>query len=112
MDAVGKSITGHGDGGHEIQLQQRQVRKVVLGQGFLLEMGMHAPDTSQASGVHAVCFKGWNQDALGVSNDDAHNPPLAIDDQTDLALQLMGELGHVPDQFSRYQGRGLNAASV
>ena len=89
----------HPQGDHEVEAQQRQVREVVLGEGFLLQVGVDAPKAPQPALSPPPAAEVGDDDLSMVPYYDEADLPHPVYYQTYLSLYTVGKLGEVTGQF-------------
>ena len=58
-------------------------------------MGMDAPEAPKPQQPLPIPGQGWNDDPLMISYDDVFDNPLAVDQNSYLSLELLGNLGKI-----------------
>ena len=56
-------------------------------------MGMNTPEPAKALATHPGALEVWDEDPLGIPDDDKGNRPASVDNEGDLAAELSGDLG-------------------
>ncbi len=108
----GKTVRANTDGGDEIEPEEREVGQVIPRQGFRLEMGVHEPQSAQASFARASAADVRQIDAAGVSDENRLDLALPGEQDAELAVQLEGQLGEVTRQLRAAELARRDAPSV
>ena len=112
MHVVGPTLLVHGHGSHQIKFEQGQVHEVVLGQGLVLQVGVHAPEAFQTPSARPVFFDVGDNNLLVVANHDMGNPTLAVNQETNLAADFKRKLGKRLAELWRNNKGGRGSATV
>jgi hypothetical protein len=89
----------HGNSRHEVQLQESKVGEVVLGQRFVLQMGVDATETLEASPTRSILLKVGDHDPLVGADDHVGDPSSAINEKTYLASDFKRKLAYGLGEF-------------
>jgi len=94
MNVVRPTRLVHGHGSHQIELEQSKIHEVVLGQGLMLEVGMHTPEAFQTSPTRSIFFDVRDDNLLMVADHDMGNPTLPVNQKTNLAADFKRKLAN------------------
>ena len=73
---------------------------------------MDTPESSEPYQPTPVPWKGRNENSLVVSHDDVFDIALAVDQNSDLSLDLMGNFGEVSGYFGVNDLPGRDSPSI
>src|SRR5690606_3491884 len=98
------------DRGQEIQAQLDEVGELLAIDGIGEEMGGDQPNPAQTSCRAADAFELRQVEAVCVSQDHALDPTATVDEQTDPAIELAGEVEHLAREGGGDDSVGGDAA--
>jgi hypothetical protein len=83
----------------EIQAKMRQVRKVIPCQGLPMKMSMNQAKAKETGGPRTVALKRGDLDLMIVPHKDHDHRPSPIHQESDLSMDLPGQLGQLAGQI-------------
>ena len=87
---------------NKVKSEEGEVREVVLGKGFFVQMCMNKPKTPERLAAQRIGFKFRDKYPSGVSNDYMGNIPRPVDKNAYLAVYFMGEFRKIPCELRGY----------
>ena len=99
VDPARKPVFLHRHGADEVEPQQGQVRQVVPGKRFPVEMGVDEPQPLETALAGAELVEAGDHDLAVIPHDDEVDIALAADEDADLPVGLSGNLAEVPGQL-------------
>jgi hypothetical protein len=99
VDLARKSVFFGRQGADEVEPQQREVREIVPGERFPVEVGVDEPQPLEAALAGAELVEVRDHDLAVIPHDDKVDVALAADEDADLAVGLSGDLAEVPGKL-------------
>ena len=96
----------------QIEAKHRQVGQIVLGYRLPPEMGMDQPQPAQQPLPEGIVAKFGDENLPLVPDNNVLNLAEPVHQDTDLAPDLLGKIGHQPRHFGTYEVGDRNAAAV
>jgi hypothetical protein len=101
LNGVRQSVFVYGNRCHEIELEKGEVCQVVLGESFMVQVGVNAAEAPKTSPTRSIFFKIWDHNSLVIAHDHMGGPPLAINEKTNLAANFKRKLA---DSLGKFRG--------
>jgi len=103
MDLLWQAVVSNDYDSHHIESKQGEVGQVVMGECFLSQMSVYAPEPPKTTGRKAILPEVGDDDSPGIAHDHEGDMTLAVDQKADLAPNFRREPGEVPGEFTGYQ---------
>jgi len=102
MDPAGLSVL-YADCGDHIEPEKRQVGKVVLVQGLVMQVSVDKPQASQRLPAYGIFFEGREENTLRISDYHVGDRPLSRYQETYLSIKFRGDLREILSKLCSYQ---------
>jgi len=89
------------DTGHHVEAQQDKVGQVILGQRVRLQMGVNTAITGESPRRHTLGYNTGDEDLMMIAHHNAGDFTFAVDEQPDLATDIVGNANDIPCQLRR-----------
>ena len=99
VDRARKPVFLRRHGADEVEAQQGQVREIVPGEPFPVEMGVDEPQPLETALAGAELVEAGDHDLAVIPHDDKMDVALAADEDADLPVCLSGNLAEVPGKL-------------
>jgi hypothetical protein len=96
----------------QVELEARQVGDVIARQAFAKDVGVNEAHAAKASASGAMAPEIGQFEALGVADDDVLHTPAPVDDEPDLAVEVVGNRGELLCEVARDDFLDRNGAAV
>ena len=87
----------------QVESEKGKIRKIILGKGFFVQMGMNEPEPPEGFAAQRIRLKFRDEDTSGVTDNDMGDIPSPGDENTYLAVYFVGEFSEISCEFRAYQ---------
>jgi hypothetical protein len=112
LDRPRKPVWKYANGDYGIETQECEVGQVVFRQALGSKGGQDESQPAKPARSRAAKAELWQEDAVGISNDDMGNSPLPIDEKTDSSSNILRKLCEGPGELRADELRSVDPALV